>query len=106
MVDKSESSLLFPAPISPQIVSSGTESILSRQKVALKPGRSLMDWIRLGRSGQDLTGVGGQTLNVTSAELAKHNTPEDAWIAIRGKILLDVYLYITVAIAVNAARSR
>ena len=46
-----------------------------------------MDWIRLGRSGQDLTGVGGigSIPSVTMEELAKHNKPKDAWIAIRGE---------------------
>lgn len=47
-----------------------------------------MDWIRLGRSGVDLTGVGGKTLNVTTAELLQHNTPDDAWIALRGERLV------------------
>lgn len=44
-----------------------------------------MDWIRLGSSGVDLTGVGGVTRNVTPKELAKHNKKNDAWIAIRGE---------------------
>ncbi|ELU14553.1 hypothetical protein CAPTEDRAFT_226969 [Capitella teleta] len=55
-----------------------------RNKTSLKPGRSLMDWIRLGQSGQDLTGVGGKMQRVTTEELAKHNKLTDAWTAIRG----------------------
>lgn len=55
-----------------------------RNKTALAPGHSLMDWIRLGSSGIDLTGVGGIPRNVTLKELAKHNKRTDAWIAIRG----------------------
>lgn len=56
-----------------------------RNKVALKPGHSLMDWIRLGNSGKDLTGVGGAFLNVSKAELEQHNKRNDAWLSIRGK---------------------
>lgn len=49
-----------------------------------RPRYGLLDWIKLCRSGKDLTGVGGNKLNVTEEELARHNTPEDAWTAIRG----------------------
>ena len=65
-----------------------------RNKVALKPGFSLMDWIRLTKSGQDLAGNGGKMLKVTKAELAKHRTKRDAWMAIYGKTinLLNVNL--------------
>lgn len=57
-----------------------------RNKVALRPGYSLMDWIRLTKSGQDLTGVGGKLLQVTPSELAKHNKRKDAWMAINGVV--------------------
>ncbi|NXF39254.1 NB5R4 reductase, partial [Nyctibius bracteatus] len=53
-------------------------------QVPLKPGRSLMDWIRLTKSGQDLTGLKGRLVEVTEDELAKHNKKEDCWICIRG----------------------
>jgi cytochrome-b5 reductase len=56
-----------------------------RNKVALQPGHSLMDWIRLGNSGKDLTGVGGIPRDVPSSELAKHNRREDAWLAVKGQ---------------------
>ena len=55
-----------------------------RNKVALTPGHSLLDWIKLGKSGKDLTGVGGRRLDVTTEELAKHCTEDDAWTAIKG----------------------
>lgn len=55
-----------------------------RNKTALAPGHSVMDWIRLGNSGVDLTGVGGIPRTVTLTELANHNKQNDAWIAIRG----------------------
>ncbi|XP_026756472.2 cytochrome b5 reductase 4 isoform X2 [Galleria mellonella] len=57
-----------------------------RNKCALQPGHSLMDWIRLGNSGKDLTGVGGRVRPVSPAELATHNTQSDAWLAIRGRV--------------------
>ena len=46
-----------------------------------------MDWIRLGKSGQDLAGTGGIIQTITVEELSKHNTEHDAWISIRGTIL-------------------
>ena len=53
----------------------------------LGPGCGLLDWVRLGKSGKDLTGVEGATLSVTEEELAKHCKMDDAWTAIRGKRL-------------------
>ncbi|NWY01125.1 NB5R4 reductase, partial [Nothoprocta ornata] len=53
-------------------------------QVPLKPGRSLMDWIRLTKSGKDLAGVKGRLVEVTEEELAKHSSREDCWICIRG----------------------
>lgn len=72
----------FPSLNSPQRASSAGST---RAKVALKPGRSLMDWIRLGASGKDLTGVGGVRRPVTLEELAKHNNENDCWMSIRGR---------------------
>ena len=43
-----------------------------------------MDWIRLGHSGKDLTGVGGKKMMVSREELSKHNKQDDAWMAFRG----------------------
>lgn len=59
-----------------------------RNKCALQPGHSLMDWIRLGSSGKDLTGVGAAAGNlpVTLEELQKHGREGDAWTAIRGNV--------------------
>ncbi|EAT43055.1 AAEL005478-PA, partial [Aedes aegypti] len=57
-----------------------------RNKTALKPGHSLMDWIRLGNSGADLAGTGGRVRPVQHSELASHNKPGDMWMAIRGKV--------------------
>ncbi|XP_078580402.1 cytochrome b5 reductase 4-like isoform X1 [Branchiostoma floridae x Branchiostoma japonicum] len=71
----------FPALASPQRAGGGKP----RNKVALKPGRSLMDWIRLSKS-KDLSGTGGRLQNVTPKELAKHDKEGDVWTAIRGKV--------------------
>ena len=43
-----------------------------------------MDWIKLTKSGKDLTGTGGKLLQVTPKELAKHNLRRDGWMAING----------------------
>lgn len=71
---------------------SGSATGNPRNKTALAPGHSLMDWIRLGNSGADLTGVGGVPRVVTLSELASHNKKNDAWIAIRG-IVFNVTQY-------------
>ncbi|XP_023567794.1 cytochrome b5 reductase 4 isoform X2 [Octodon degus] len=69
----------FPAPSSQQRAASG-----GRSKVPLKQGRSLMDWIRMTKSGKDLTGLKGRLIEVTEEELKKHNKKADCWICIRG----------------------
>lgn len=69
-----------------QTMQQGSATGNPRNKVALAPGHSLMDWIRLGNSAQDLTGVGGRVLDVTPEQLAQHNTKDDAWLAIRGNV--------------------
>ena len=56
-----------------------------RNKVSLRPGFSLMDWIRLTKSGKDLSGVGGKLIRVTPEELKRHKTRNDAWLAINGE---------------------
>uniref|UniRef100_A0A0A1WQE6 Cytochrome b5 reductase 4 n=1 Tax=Zeugodacus cucurbitae TaxID=28588 RepID=A0A0A1WQE6_ZEUCU len=78
--------MLAPANTAPQKLNSGSATGNPRNKCALKPGHSLMDWIRLGNSGVDLAGTRGRITPVNSDELARHNTREDAWMAIRGKV--------------------
>lgn len=75
----------FPAPSSQQRVSPGGSGT-GRNKVALKPGHSLMDWIRFAKSGKDLTGLRGRLIEVTPEELQKHNTRDDCWTCIRGLV--------------------
>ncbi|XP_070823257.1 cytochrome b5 reductase 4 [Chaetodon trifascialis] len=74
----------FPAPSSQQRVA--PSGLSGRNKVALKPGHSLMDWIRFSKSGKDLTGLRGRLIEVTQAELQKHNTRDDCWTCIRGMV--------------------
>uniref|UniRef100_W8BMG6 Cytochrome b5 reductase 4 n=2 Tax=Ceratitis capitata TaxID=7213 RepID=W8BMG6_CERCA len=78
--------MLAPALSTPQKLNTGSATGNPRNKCALKPGHSLMDWIRLGNSGVDLAGTHGRVTPVSSEELARHNTREDAWMAIRGKV--------------------
>uniref|UniRef100_A0A4W5R5A9 Cytochrome b5 reductase 4 n=1 Tax=Hucho hucho TaxID=62062 RepID=A0A4W5R5A9_9TELE len=74
----------FPAASSQQRVAPAGQS--GRNKVALKPGHSLMDWIRVAKSGRDLTGLRGRLIDVTEEELQKHNTRDDCWTCIRGMV--------------------
>ncbi|XP_068188492.1 cytochrome b5 reductase 4 [Antennarius striatus] len=74
----------FPLPGSQQRVAASGQP--GRKKVALKPGHSLMDWIRFSKSGRDLTGLRGRLIEVTQEELQKHNTREDCWTSIRGMV--------------------
>ncbi|XP_056648109.1 cytochrome b5 reductase 4 isoform X1 [Diorhabda sublineata] len=76
------------ANVGVELSSSGSATGNPRNKCALQPGHSLMDWIRLGASGKDLTGLGPRAghLSVTKQELAKHNTIDDLWLSIRGKV--------------------
>ena len=65
-----------------------------RNKVALQKGFSLMDWVRLSKSGRDLTGgLGGPRLpngggirEITRAELSRHKKRTDAWMALNGAV--------------------
>lgn len=77
---------IFSKTFLPFFFSPHTHTGNPRNKCALKPGHSLMDWIRLGTSGIDLAGTKGTILKVSHQELAKHNKQDDAWMAIRGKV--------------------
>lgn len=67
-------------------LSSGNATGSLRNKVALKPGHSLMGWIRLASTAKDLSGTNGKTFEVTPEELAKHDKEEDCWVALKGNV--------------------
>jgi len=83
-------------PHSPAAMPTKTSDTLekARGKVALEPGYSMVAWMRLS-TGADLTGGVGlvdededeETWREWSLdEVRKHNTPEDAWMVLRGKV--------------------
>uniref|UniRef100_A0A6I8N692 Cytochrome b5 reductase 4 n=2 Tax=Ornithorhynchus anatinus TaxID=9258 RepID=A0A6I8N692_ORNAN len=78
--------LNVPAQAFPAAGSQQRAAPPARTKVPLKKGRSLMDWIRLTKSGKDLSGLRGRLIEVTEEELAKHNKKDDCWVCIRGLV--------------------
>lgn len=54
-----------------------------------------MDWIRLTKSGKDLTGLKGRLIDVTEEELKTHNKKDDCWICIRGGWWLETCWFST-----------
>nr|XP_039256109.1 LOW QUALITY PROTEIN: cytochrome b5 reductase 4-like [Styela clava] len=76
---------MFPSLNSQQRLSVNNPSKPSK-KVPLKPGRSLVDWIQRTKSGEDLKKTGPRLLRITTEELAKHNKPNDMWMALRGMV--------------------
>jgi cytochrome b involved in lipid metabolism len=59
-----------------------------REKVALKPGFHLADWMRLSNSSTNLSGrkEGEGLRKITVAELAEHSSQFDCWTAYNGKV--------------------
>lgn len=68
---------------------SGMPPPRGRKKVVpFEKGWSQMDWVRLTQSGADLSGLGGgrPRRDITLEEVAQHNTREDCWTVLRGKV--------------------
>lgn len=65
---------------------SGNATGSLRNKVALKPGHSLMGWIKLASESSDLSGTGGKIMEVTPEDLAKHDNENDCWVALKGNV--------------------
>ncbi|KAJ9114506.1 hypothetical protein QFC20_001379 [Naganishia adeliensis] len=62
-------------------------AVKKRQKVALAPGCSPLDWARVKSSGDPMLRAGYMMpIRVTVEGLKKHNTPGDAWSAFNGKV--------------------
>lgn len=58
-----------------------------REKVALKKGFHLMDWVKLTRVATDLSGLKGEAARaITMEELSQHNTRFDCWTAYNKKV--------------------
>ncbi|KAK7205905.1 hypothetical protein BZA70DRAFT_147287 [Myxozyma melibiosi] len=81
-----QSSSSLPAPTTAP--SSLAQARRKREKVALEPGYSQLDWANLKNSGKDLSGrpPGVPPVRITLEELKKHSKPEDAWTALGGKV--------------------
>lgn len=68
---------------------SGMPPPRGRKKVVpFEKGWSQMDWVRLTQSGADLSGLGGgrPRRGITMEEVVQHNTREDCWTVLRGKV--------------------
>ena len=57
----------------------------SREKVMLKPGFHLVDWMRLTQVSSDMRSP-GPLRKISLAELATHKSKYDAWTAYKGKV--------------------
>jgi len=56
-----------------------------RQKIALEPGHSPLDWAKLTSSGTNLRGI-SEIRKYTIDEVGLHKTKDDAWTVFNGKI--------------------
>ncbi|KAK1222889.1 hypothetical protein PQX77_014311 [Marasmius sp. AFHP31] len=84
----SSSSLGVPSSSSSLAVQSTTKpppKPKGRNKVALAPGHSPLDWAALKSSGADLRGV-PTLMRITPSVLKQHNKRDDAWSAFNGKV--------------------
>ncbi|THH17898.1 hypothetical protein EW146_g3004 [Bondarzewia mesenterica] len=79
----SSGSSLMPPPTTTKIP---TLSAKKREKVALAPGHSPLDWAILKSSGADLRGGAEQLMRITPSMLKQHNKPDDAWSAFNGRV--------------------
>ncbi|KDQ14948.1 hypothetical protein BOTBODRAFT_109497 [Botryobasidium botryosum FD-172 SS1] len=83
---QSPSFTLTPPPTTTKPMPKVNRKAKARDKVALTPGHSPLDWARLKSSGASLRNGFTSLQRVTPSELKKHNTPEDAWSSFNGKV--------------------
>lgn len=76
-------SSLMPPPTTTRIP---TLPAKKREKVALTPGHSPLDWAMLKQSGADLRGGAEQIMRIPPSVLKRHNKRDDAWSAFNGKV--------------------
>ncbi|KAJ7707565.1 cytochrome b5-like heme/steroid binding domain-containing protein [Mycena rosella] len=77
----SSSSLLAPAATTQRPL----KPTKKRDKVALAPGHSPLDWAALKSSGEDLRGV-DTLMRIPPSVLKQHRSKSDAWSAFNGKV--------------------
>uniref|UniRef100_A0AC34QRB1 Cytochrome-b5 reductase n=2 Tax=Panagrolaimus sp. JU765 TaxID=591449 RepID=A0AC34QRB1_9BILA len=74
----------------PELKLTTAKTEYGRNKVALAPGKGLMDWVRISANKN----LASQRLaSVSAPELIKHNQENDCWILIRGNVY-DVTKYL------------
>lgn len=78
---------LFPMINSPQIASGSRKPANSRNKVHLAPHHSALDWEKFKKSN-DVKNIDPSEfpIRISKAELSKHNTPDNCWISLSGKV--------------------
>ncbi|KAI0267645.1 cytochrome b5-like heme/steroid binding domain-containing protein [Gloeopeniophorella convolvens] len=81
----SPGSSLMPPPTTtkPPVQSAKSKK---REKVALAPGHSPLDWAALKTSGKDLRGGATTLARIPPSVLKLHNKCDDAWAAFNGKV--------------------
>lgn len=83
----SSRNLVLPPTRPPTRPTTGDSPPLKALRINLPPGRSQLDWARLEKSGQNLRGIEDcGIIRITKNELFKHNTHDDCWIALRGRV--------------------
>ena len=80
----------FPLLGSQQVAGAGSATGNPRNKVGLAKGFGLMDWIRLSKSGKDLTGVGGPFVNGKPREVTKQVNEGNSF----SEIFSNIFIFI------------